>query len=373
METARQKMLARYVDYIYSEGGNYATIARKVGYVRWFLNNTKAVTQRGLRQLMQNNAVMLEGDGKNISGTAVIRDFLSFLNRGDSVSLDQENVQGLRRLADISEENMGKVNSFATWLDTEHDYSPSTVRTYITAVTQFYTHALEFTNENCKRFIRTIEENGASPKTMNIKISALEKYGEYCGQPLKLKRPKIQKSLDIDNVPTEKEYKKLCEYLENRNRLHYLWVRILATTGARVSEFIQFRWSDILSGEVTLRGKGNKWRRFFFQKEVIEECRKYLEGKPVDGPVATNRFGDIISTRGIAQLMRDWASGCGIDKRKIHPHAFRHFFAKMYIKTNRDVVQLADLLGHGSIDTTRIYLQRSYDEQKRDYNRAVTW
>lgn len=49
------------------------------------------------------------------------------------------------------------------------------------------------------------------------------------------------------------------------------------------------------------------------------------------------------------------------------------FFAKMFLKKNKDVIQLADLLGHGSVDTTRIYLQKSYDEQKKDFNRNVTW
>lgn len=64
--------------------------------------------------------------------------------------------------------------------------------------------------------------------------------------------------------------------------------------------------------------------------------------------------------------MQEWGRKCGIDKSKMHPHAFRHFFAKMYLKKNKDVVQLAELLGHGSIDTTRIYLQKSYDEQKEN-------
>ena len=75
-----------------------------------------------------------------------------------------------------------------------------------------------------------------------------------------------------------------------------------------------------------------------------------------------------------ARLVTDEiAQLCGIDSRKMHAHAFRHFFAKMFLKKNKDVIQLADLLGHGSVDTTRIYLQKSYDEQKRDFNRNVTW
>jgi site-specific recombinase XerD len=57
----------------------------------------------------------------------------------------------------------------------------------------------------------------------------------------------------------------------------------------------------------------------------------------------------------------------------MHAHAFRHFFAKMFLKKTKDIIQLADLLGHGSVDTTRIYLQKSYDEQQRDFNKNVTW
>ena len=57
----------------------------------------------------------------------------------------------------------------------------------------------------------------------------------------------------------------------------------------------------------------------------------------------------------------------------MHAHAFRHFFAKMFLEKNKDVIQLADLMGHENIDTTRIYLQKSYEEQKKEFNRSVTW
>lgn len=90
------------------------------------------------------------------------------------------------------------------------------------------------------------------------------------------------------------------------------------------------------------------------------------------GYVAVGKCGRL-TQRSLCQSMKEWGDKCGIDKCKMHPHAFRHFFAKMYLKKNNDVVQLADLLGHGSIDTTRIYLQKSYDEQKKEFNRSVVW
>ena len=121
-----------------------------------------------------------------------------------------------------------------------------------------------------------------------------------------------------------------------------------------------------------MKGKGNKYRRFFFQKQLSKEIKEYALSHTKTGLFAIGRYGPM-TQRGLCQSMKNWGDHCGIDRKKMHPHAFRHFFAKMFLKKNKDVIQLADLLGHGSVDTTRIYLQKSYDEQKRDFNRNVTW
>lgn len=365
-------MFAGYADWLIGQGGNPSRMARRLMSVRWFLNNARSVTWKGLSALLQEDAAGLLGDGDRESGIRAIKDFLRFMQCG-MPEAGEESPKPLRRLDDIAAENRASVNSFVEWMDAELDLSESTVRGYSDGLIQFFRYSNEFSLDSAKRFVATLEEKGFSPKTVSCRMSALEKYGKYVGKPIRMRRPKIRRTLNVENVPTEMEYRRLCGYLKEHDTQHYLWVRILATTGARVSEFIQFRWTDVLAGEVTLRGKGNKYRRFFFKKEVIEESREYLEGKPVDGAVAVNRLGDIISRRGIASLMSSWADKCGIDRRKMHPHAFRHFFAKMYLNKTNDIVKLADIMGHGSIETTRIYLQRSHDEQKRDYNRAVTW
>ena len=184
----------------------------------------------------------------------------------------------------------------------------------------------------------------------------------------------MRRTLCVENVPTEKEYNKLLDYLLTKdNKDYYYHVKVLATTGVRVSEFLQLTWENIAAGEVLLKGKGGKYRRILFKKDLQKEILEYMEANGRSGLFATNRQGDLLSKRGMATRLRKWGEHCGISKEKMHPHAFRHFFAKMFLKKCKDVVQLADLLGHGSIDTTRIYLQRSNDEQKRDYNRNVTW
>ena len=80
-----------------------------------------------------------------------------------------------------------------------------------------------------------------------------------------------------------------------------------------------------------------------------------------------------MTSRGLAGLIKDYGIKAGIEKQKLHPHAFRHFFAKMFLKKTNDVVFLADILGHSNLETTRLYLRKSYDEQQREIDRAVTW
>ena len=92
----------------------------------------------------------------------------------------------------------------------------------------------------------------------------------------------------------------------------------------------------------------------------------------MSGFVAVGKCGKITG-RGLGENLKRWGNAVGISSDKMHPHAFRHFFAKMYLKKTKDVIQLADILGHSNIDTTRIYLQKSYDEQRQDFNHNVNW
>ncbi len=91
------------------------------------------------------------------------------------------------------------------------------------------------------------------------------------------------------------------------------------------------------------------------------------------GVIAVSRYGTPMSDRAIGIALKDFGEKVKIDRAKMHPHAFRHFFAKMYLKKTKDVIQLADILGHENVNTTRIYLNKSQDEQRREINRVVSW
>jgi site-specific recombinase XerD len=256
----------------------------------------------------------------------------------------------------------------------ENNLSDKSVRCYKNGLLLYFRFSDEISKERFKAFIASLENKGLKPGTIAVRISALNKFVEFRGDlSLKLKPPKIPRRLDLSNVPSEQEYHILLSYLKDKNIENYWWVRLFSCTGARVSELLQFTWEHVSAGAVDLKGKGNKYRRFFFPTELSEEMRKYAIKNSKTGIIVKNRYGKPMTARGIAQLLKEWAKKCNLDVRKFHPHAFRHFFAKMFLKTNKDIVQLSDFLGHENLETTRIYLQKTYEEQKQDYNKHVIW
>ena len=86
-----------------------------------------------------------------------------------------------------------------------------------------------------------------------------------------------------------------------------------------------------------------------------------------------NRYGDRITTRGISQQLKNYADKYGLDKKVVYPHSFRHRYAKNFLEKYNDIALLADLMGHESIETTRIYLRRTASEQQALVDKIVTW
>lgn len=370
MNAEKEKIFLEYVSHLYSVGKSYENIGRNIKVIKDFLESDYSIDKKGYRQYMQSNALVL---AKNTICKEALCAFLEFAGVGYGRKKKSVEVKPLEKLSVISSKNMKLLNDFVYYLTQEEDYSQHTLRIYSDSVKKYFEYANEVSVDNYKRFIKMMENEGFSPETIRLRITSLERFSKWLKKPIELKRPKYRRKLNTENVPTESDYNKLLEYLKKKkNGDLYFFIKILATTGARVSEFLQFKWEDIINGEVTLKGKGNKYRRFFFGKQLQLEVNEYVKRNEKSGYVAVGKFGRITSNA-LSMNMKHWGNDCGIAREKMHPHAFRHFFAKMYLKRNKDVVQLAEILGHGSIDTTRIYLQKSYEEQKREYNRSVTW
>lgn len=262
---------------------------------------------------------------------------------------------------------MEEIEKFTEYLKNEKDYSPNTLESYSFTFRDFFTRFKIVSNDTVRDYIQQLEDENKSPKTIRLRIACIEKIGEYKNVQLKIKRPKIRMSLSIDNIPNEEDFHTLIHYTKSKNKKLAFILELLGKTGARVSELLQFTYEQIQSGTCELKGKGNKYRRFFFTKDL----QKFAKDK--QGFVCTNRFNNRMTPRGLSSLIKDYGIKAGIEKKKLHPHAFRHFFAKMFLKKTNDVVFLADILGHSNLETTRLYLRKSYDEQQREIDRAVTW
>ena len=362
----RQQMMTEYMLTLQQSNMNFEARGRYMDSVFAFLTDAETVSRRGYKAYCKANAELLirKKWTKDALCHFLASRGIGYNNRQIASKLEKPEGEALEK-REVRQRQI--INDFILWLNNEQEFSPNTLRTYTDTAKQFFSYCDEFNQDNARRFIATLEENGMKPQTICLRITGLEKLADFLKKPIKLKRPKMQKTLSVENVPSEKEYARLLEWLDANRPQWAFFVRLMGTTGCRVSELVQFTYEMIAAGHCTLKGKGSKYRQFFFTKEMQDQAK----GK--EGLVTINKYGSPLSTRGIAIQLKTFADKAGVPREKIHPHAFRHFFAKMYLKKTKDVVGLADILGHGSVDITRIYLQKSQDEQKRAFNRNVTW
>ena len=232
----------------------------------------------------------------------------------------------------------------------------NTVTAYVYAVKEFYSRHKDLNKKNLLIYKTYLIEK-YKPKTVNLRIQAVNKYLDMSGKSrLRLKSVKVQQRKREDNLAW------------------YFVVRFLAATGARVSELIQMKVEHVLVGYFDIYTKGGKIRRIYIPKALRTEAVSWLQKeKRTTGYLFLNRFGNRITARGIAQQLKNYAQKYGLNEKVVYPHSFRHRFAKNFLEKFNDISLLADLMGHESIETTRIYLRRSSSEQQAIVDKIITW
>lgn len=213
-------------------------------------------------------------------------------------------------------------------------------------------------------------------KTVNLRIQGINKYLEFIGKDnLKLKFIKVQQKTYLENVISDADYDFLkTKLLKDENYEWYYVVRFLGATGARVSELIQFKYEHLIRGYIDLYTKTGKVRRIFIPKKLrIEASQYYSSINRTNGYLFLNKNNDQITTRGIAHQLKTLARKYQMNLNVVYPHSFRHRFAKNFLEKRKDIALLADLLGHESIETTRIYLRKTSEEQQEIVDSIVDW
>lgn len=253
--------------------------------------------------------------------------------------------------------------------------SKNTIDSYSTAVEIYRKDFGEITKQNLLAF-KAVLVDKYKGKTVNLRIQGINKYLEFLNKDkLKLKYIKIQQKTYLENVISDADYEFFkTKLLKDGNYEWYFVVRFLAATGARVSELIQFKYEHLSRGFIDLYTKSGKIRRIFIPKKLRSKAIEYYSSiNRIDGYLFLNKEGKQITTRGIAHQLKALAEKYKMNLNVVYPHSFRHRFAKNFLEKRKDIALLADLMGHESIETTRIYLRKTSEEQQEIVDKLVDW
>ena len=204
-----------------------------------------------------------------------------------------------------------------------------------------------------------------APKSVNSVLSSLNAFFVYMEwMDLKVKALKIQRMIfaDKEKELTKAEYEKLLTAAKNKKdeRLYYL-MQTIGSTGLRISELKHITVDAVEAKQAIIKCKG-KIRQIFLPKQLCRMLKSYIKRRNIkDGSVFVTRTGKPIDRSTIWKMLKNLCDVAKVSKNKVFPHNFRHLFARTFYAMQKDIVRLADILGHSSIETTRIYTIESGD------------
>lgn len=265
--------------------------------------------------------------------------------------------------------NQEKLRQFEDYLVCE-ERSDATIEKYLHDMRTFY----EFVGDRevVKSIVLDYKNELISTHavtSVNSMIAAVNVFFRFCGwYDLCVKQYKIQKSAFC---PEEKELTK-AEYIrlvqasrkKGNERLNLI-IQTICGTGIRVSELQYITVEAVKKGEAFVNCKG-KNRRIFIVEELRKKLLRYIKERGIQsGAIFITKNGKNISRHNIWRDMKALCKDAGVSSTKVFPHNLRHLFARTFYGIEKDIAKLADILGHTSINTTRIYIITTATEHKR--------
>ena len=239
--------------------------------------------------------------------------------------------------------------------------SAATIEKYIRDVKAFsvFADGTEITKETVIAYKKHLQESYAV-RSVNSMLASINSLFAFLGwHDLKVKSIKLQQQI---YCPEEKEltkaqYMRLCRAAEkNHNERLNLIIQTICGTGIRVSELQYITVEAVKKGETTVSCKA-KARSVFIVKELQKKLLRYAAEQNIkSGMIFVTRTGKMISRTNIWREMKALCNEAGVNPKKVFPHNLRHLFARVFYSMEKDIAKLADILGHSSINTTRIYI-----------------
>ena len=252
----------------------------------------------------------------------------------------------------------------------EEEKSSATLEKYMRDVTVFFAWLAgsELDKLTVLRYKEHLTMNYA-PASVNSVLSSLNSFFEYNEwHGLKVKMLKIQKQIFAERSKelSKSEYERLLSAAKDKKneRLYYLMQTICAS-GIRVSELSAITIEAVKARRANINCKG-KMRVVILPKDLCKLLSEYAKGQKItSGPIFVTRTGKPLDRSTIWKMMKALCESAGVDRDKVFPHNLRHLFARTYYSIQKDIVRLADILGHSSINTTRIYTMETGDVHRR--------
>ncbi len=208
-----------------------------------------------------------------------------------------------------------------------------------------------------------------APSSVNSVLSSLNSFFEFNGWfELKVKMIKIQKQIFVqrDKELSKAEYERLLMAAKSKNNEKlYLLMQTICSSGIRVSELQHITVDAVKLRKATIRCKG-KMRVVLLPKELCRKLTEYAKAQKItSGSVFVTKTGKPLDRSTIWKMMKALCESANVRERKVFPHNLRHLFARTFYALQKDIVRLADVLGHSSVNTTRIYTMETGEMHRR--------
>lgn len=246
----------------------------------------------------------------------------------------------------------------------------ATIEKYIRDIRAFsvYTQDKTITKEIVIAYKSHLQENYAVRSVNSILASINSLFAFLNWFDLRVKSLKLQQKVfcSEEKELTKAEYKRLCDVAkQKKNQRLNLIIQTICATGIRVSELQYITIEAVKCGEAVVNCK-SKTRSVFIIKKLKQKLLRYAAEQGIkSGMIFVTKSGKPINRTNIWREMKSLCKDANVNSQKVFPHNLRHLFARTFYGIEKDIAKLADILGHSSIDTTRIYIISTGTEHRR--------
>lgn len=268
----------------------------------------------------------------------------------------------------------GMIGEFREFL-MEEEKSENTISKYLRDVRGFaqFCGGQELTKEMAIAYKHELIGQGYAVRSVNSMLASLNSFFTFAGRrDLLVKALRVQQAVfsSEGRELSRAEYERLCRTAERRNNDRIsLIIQTICGTGIRVSELPFITVEAVKKGEATVSLKG-KTRCIFIVRELRKKLLRYAGERGItSGSVFVTRSGKAISRTTVWREMKNLCAEACVSPEKVFPHNLRHLFARIFYDIDKDIAKLADILGHSSINTTRIYIVSTGTEHRNRMER----